>query len=56
MDTADGECALEIVSNDPSRYDYATILEFTKWALHLVKTCKIGDVEVSGGVAGKLGR
>lgn len=56
MHTADGECLLEIVSNDASRSDYATILQFKEWAPDLLNACKIDDVEVTGGVAGNLGK
>ena len=56
MHTVDGEYLLEIVSNDVSRSDYATILQFQEWAPDLLNACKIDDVKVTGGVAGDLGK
>ena len=56
MNTADGACALEIVSSDASRSDVASILQFIDWSRRIIDTCKIDDDRVKGGIAENLGQ
>ncbi len=53
---ADGGCALEIISSDAARSDVATILQFTKWSLDMIKNCRVGTDAVRGGKAGFMGQ
>lgn len=53
---ADGACAIEVVSRDVSRSDFATLAQFRQWSRNMINACMIDDNEVRGGVAGNLGQ
>ena len=52
---ADGACAIEVVSADASRSDFASIAQFRQWSQSMINACKIDDNEVRGGVARDMG-
>lgn len=53
---ADGACAIEVVSRDVSRSDFATLAQFRQWSRTMIIACMIDDNEVRGGIAGNLGQ
>ncbi len=52
---ADGQCAIEIVSDAEGISETATIADLRRWARDMITTCSINHNEVKGGTARNLG-